>query len=276
MAIRLIHLSDLHVGARDENPIEPALRDLVARLDPELIVATGDLTHRGRRDQHEHASAFLRSLGPTVLAVPGNHDLPYRVPTRLTRPWAEFERCWETTEPVFRSERLCVVGLNSARPWRHQSGGLSDTSLERASTGLAEGSPGALRVACLHHYLTGAPWRSRKLPVARRAHVLGALVDAGAELILSGHIHQSAASERREFEIGLDPERSVVLAIAPGLGQPRPQRRGEARGLHAIDCDEREISIETLVYEDDGFTPVATRRFPRRVPRAERPRSASP
>jgi len=262
---RLIHVSDLHVGAREERPVEPALRALVERISPDLILATGDLTHRGRPAEHERAAAFLRGLGPPVLAVPGNHDIPHTFPARFTRPWRDFERHWQTTEPVFGSDELQVVGLNSSRPWRHQSGGLDAAALERAAERLDEAAEAALRVVCLHHHLTGAPWRSRKRPVSRRGHVLGALVDAGAELILAGHIHQSAVSERREFEVGLPGERSVTVAIAPGLGQPRPKRRGEARGLHVIETDAREISIETLVYAGDEFTQIALRRFPRRA-----------
>jgi len=262
---RLIHVSDLHVGAPEERSIEPALRELVERIDPQVIVATGDLTHRGRPAEHERAAAFLQSLGPPVLAVPGNHDIPHTVPARFTHPWREFERGWKTTEPVFSSADLHVVGLNSARPWRHQSGGLGPAALELATTRLSEAPDGALRVVCLHHHLTGAPWRSRKRPVAQRGRVLARLVDAGAELVLSGHIHQSAVSERREFEVGLGGEGSVTMAIAPGLGQPRPKRRGEARGLHVIETDTGEISIETLVYAGDGFTSIAVRRFPRRT-----------
>lgn len=265
MATKLIHVSDLHVGGHEERSIEAPLGELVGRLEPELIVVTGDLTHRGRAGQHERAAAFLRSLGPTVLAVPGNHDIPHALPARFTHTWREFEKHWETTEPVFRSAELHVVGLNSARPWRHQSGGLDGAALERAEERLAQAEAGALRVVCLHHHLTGAPWRSRKRPVARRGHVLGSLVDAGAELILSGHIHQSSASERREFEVGFTGERSVAMVIAPGLGQPRPKRRGEARGLHVIEAEDREIAVETLVFAGGEFTPIAARRFPRRA-----------
>ena len=180
MPARFLHLSDLHVGARQEAGIEPGLRALIERAAPELIVASGDLTHRGRGGQHDRAAAFLKSLGPPVLAVPGNHDIPLLPPARLLRPWREFERHWEATEPVFSSPGLYVVGLNSVRPWRHQSGGLRDGQLRRARTLLAEASEGALRVVVLHHHLTGAPWRSRKRPVARRGRVLAALVDAGA------------------------------------------------------------------------------------------------
>src|SRR6478672_1374400 len=214
---RLLHLSDLHFGGREAPEVERSLEALIERTAPELVVATGDLTHRGRRDQHAAAAAFLRSLGPPVLAVPGNHDIPYTFPARFTQTFAEFERHWETTEPVFRSPTLHVVGLNSVRPWRHQSGGIRDAQLSRARELLAEAPESALRVVALHHHLIGAPWRSRKKPVARRSHVLAALVDSGAELIVAGHIHQGAVSERREFEISVEGERAVTVSVAPGL-----------------------------------------------------------
>jgi 3',5'-cyclic AMP phosphodiesterase CpdA len=263
--VRILHVSDLHVGTQQAPDVEQALAALVGRLRPDLIVATGDLTHRGRRDQHDRAASFLRGLGPTVVAVPGNHDIPYAFPARFTRPWAEFDRLWETTEPVHRDDDLCVVGLNSVRPWRHQSGGVRDDQLERAATAFATAPEGALRVALLHHQLTGAPWRTRKRPVARRSHVLGALVDAGAELILSGHIHQGTVSERHEFEAWADGQRGVVVSVAPGLGQPRPRRRGEARGLVLYEADPGELRAHTYVWRSGAWRLTAARRFPRGV-----------
>ena len=228
-----------------------------------MVVASGDLTHRGRPEQHEAAAAFLRSLGPPVLAIPGNHDIPYTFPARFTRTFAEFERHWETTEPVFRSPTLHVVGLNSVRPWRHQSGGIRESQLERARELLAEAPEGALRVVTLHHHLIGAPWRSRKRAVSRRSHVLASLVDSGAELILAGHIHQAAVAERHEFEVIRGDVRGVVVSIAPGLGQPRPKRRGEARGLHVYEAGADSIVVQTYVWRDDDWGLTAVRRFAR-------------
>jgi 3',5'-cyclic AMP phosphodiesterase CpdA len=182
---RLLHVSDLHVGSAEEFRIEPSLAALVERLQPELIVASGDLTHRGRAEQHDRAVEFLRSFGLPLHAIPGNHDIPYTFPDRFTGTWRQFERCWETTEPVYRSDTLFVVGLNSVRAWRHQSGGIRARQLQWASSQLDEAPAGALRVVTLHHHLLGAPWRSRKKPVSRRNHVLASLVEAGAELILA-------------------------------------------------------------------------------------------
>jgi len=243
--------------------VEASLAPFVGEVEPDLVVVTGDLTHRGRSDQHDRAAALLRELGPPVVAVPGNHDIPYTFPARFSRPWAEFERRWETTEPVHGSVELCVVGLNSVRPWRHQSGRLQDAQLARAATAFAAAAPGALRVALLHHQLTGAPWRTRKRPVARRNQVLGALVDAGAELILSGHIHQATVSERHEFEVWAADQRGVVVSVAPGFGQPRPRRRGEARGLVLYEANAGEIRVNTYVWRSTTWGLTAVRRFPR-------------
>jgi 3',5'-cyclic AMP phosphodiesterase CpdA len=260
---RLLHVSDLHAGTHEEPEVEQALARLVERTEPQLVVASGDLANRGRRDQLERAAALLRSLGPPVLAVPGNHDLPY-TPARFYRPWAEFERVWDTTEPTVALPGLHVVGLNSARPFRHQGGALTSAQLDRAAGRLGAAVDGALRVAVLHHHLLGAPWRAaRKRPVSRRNHVLQALVDAGADLILAGHIHQAAVSERHEFEAVGHEARTAVIAIAPGLGQPRPRRLGEARGLHLHEADGEAIVVRTYRWSGGDWTLGAERRFAR-------------
>ena len=201
MPTRLLHVSDLHFGAGDDPQLEHALTGLIERVSPEVVIASGDLTHRGRREQHARAAAFLRSLGPAVLAVPGNHDIPYGFPARIASPWREFERQWQTVEPTYAGEHVHVVGVNSVRPWHHQSGGVDDGQLRRAAGKLAQAAPGAFRVVALHHQLINAPWRSRKKPVARREHVLSELVAAGAELFVGGHVHQGAVAERREFAV---------------------------------------------------------------------------
>src|SRR5881398_1642280 len=185
MVTRVLHVSDLHFGAGDDEANgRPALDRLVAldrlfgagddeaiergapvlieRFAPELVIASGDLSHRGREDQLARASRFLRGLDRPVLAIPGNHDIPYTFPARFTRAFREFERQWETTEPTYSSPTLHVIGLNSVRPWRHQSGGVRTAQLERAEERLRDAAPGAFQIVVLHHHMIGAPWRSRK------------------------------------------------------------------------------------------------------------------
>jgi 3',5'-cyclic AMP phosphodiesterase CpdA len=260
---RILHVSDLHVGARDDPVVEAGLTALVALVQPRLIIASGDLTHRGRPAEHEQAARLLRALGVPVLAVPGNHDIPLAPPARLTSPWQEFERQWGTTEPVHDEDGALVVGLNSVRPRHHQSGGVSAAQLARAKDRLRAGAPGAVRIAVLHHQLVGPPWRSRKRALARRDLMLETLSAAGTELIVGGHVHQVSVAERHEFAVLDDGAAAVVLTTAPGLGRPRPHRVGEARGALAYRVDASTISVDTYLWVGGSFGLAAMRTFPR-------------
>jgi 3',5'-cyclic AMP phosphodiesterase CpdA len=261
---RILHVSDLHIGTREDEEVERAVAALAESVSPELVVASGDLTHRGRRAEHERAHSFLTSLGPPVLAVPGNHDIPNAFPARLTSPWAEFDRLWGTTEPTYASGTLHVVGLNSVQPLRQQGGAVGAAQLAQVAERLHAAEDTAYRVVVLHHHLVGAPWRAaRKRPVSRRSRVLRALVAAGADLVLAGHVHQAALSERREFEVVAGDVRAAVVSIAPGLGQPRPNRLGEARGLHVYEVEEGSLTALTYVWRGGDWALVARRTFPR-------------
>jgi 3',5'-cyclic AMP phosphodiesterase CpdA len=262
---RLLHVSDLHVGAHDggREAVEDAVRSLAEKLDPELVVASGDLTHRNQPVQHERAAAFLRSLGPHVLAIPGNHDVPMLPPARLARPFATFEKVWGEAEPAYRSDRLHVVGVNSVRSWLYQEGAVRTAQLERVTRALAGATPGALRVVVLHHHLCSAPWRAGKWPVFRRSRVLAALANAGADLVLSGHVHQSSIVARAEFETAPEGVRPMVVATAPGLGRPRPHRRGEASGLHVYEANAGALRARTYVVVGNRLSVVADRSFHR-------------
>jgi hypothetical protein len=90
--LRILHLSDLHVGAGDNplslfQPLAAALRDgneglEVERLD--YLVISGDITDRASPQEFEKAHAFVSELiqqfGLTAercILVPGNHDLDW-------------------------------------------------------------------------------------------------------------------------------------------------------------------------------------------------------
>ena len=197
-------MSDLHFGAGrslDDEPVGAGIRELVERIQPELVIASGDLTHGGRAAEHETAARFLESLERPLLVIPGNHDIPPFSPARFTRTWRDFNAHWQTTTPVYSSPTVQAIGLNSVRPLGYQRGRLRRSELERAVRLLGEGEPDALRVVAIHHQLAGAPWRVRKLPLIARSRVLARLADAGAELIVGGHIHQVTVCERRDFEV---------------------------------------------------------------------------
>ena len=86
MLTRVLHLSDLHFGAADDDAIERGAPILIERFGPELVIASGDLSHRGREDQLARATRFLRSLGGfssvslgTFAASGGSHVFYFHV-----------------------------------------------------------------------------------------------------------------------------------------------------------------------------------------------------
>jgi len=92
-AVRWLHLSDLHLGCRGsalwwqvEEDFRNSVAEMAVRLGPpDLVLISGDLTHRGRAGEFASADRFLDALrgwldeaggpAPLVVPVPGNHDL---------------------------------------------------------------------------------------------------------------------------------------------------------------------------------------------------------
>ncbi|WP_309896407.1 metallophosphoesterase [Archangium sp.] len=90
--LRILHLSDLHIGAGDDplSLLQPLTADLedrneglgIERLD--YLVISGDITHRASPQEFEKArqfvSALIEQFGLTAercILVPGNHDLDW-------------------------------------------------------------------------------------------------------------------------------------------------------------------------------------------------------
>lgn len=265
MTARILHLSDLHMGHGEAWEPLAALAELIARLEPELLIVTGDVAHRGKRLELEAAATLLEGLGLPLVVVPGNHDIPYTFPARFTRTFDEWHRVFGETEPSYASAGVMVAGLNSARAWRQQGGAVDHEPLARAAARVEAAPAGALKVVAVHHHLAAPPWRAaRKLPLSRRDEVLRTLVGAGTELVVSGHVHQASVAERREFKaIEEGSRRALVLATAAGLGRPRPKRREEARGLNVYEADATTLAVRTFAWDGIGFGEIGRRSFER-------------
>ena len=54
-----------------------------------------------------------------------------------------------------------------------------------------------------------------------------------------------------------------VTRSATSARQPRPNRRGEARGLHVYEANAETLLVETYTWRDDDWGLTALRTFPR-------------
>lgn len=186
----VLHVSDPHFGT-EQAVVVDALVALARGQRPDLVVLSGDITQRARRVQFLAARAFADRLGAPVLAVPGNHDIPLLdLWTRWRRPHARYSAAFGADlEPVHRSPDLLVVGVNTTRAWRHRNGEVSRDQIDRVVGHLDGASAAQLRVVVVHQPV--AVTREEDRPHRLRGHhvALSRWAEAGADLVLGGHIH---------------------------------------------------------------------------------------
>jgi 3',5'-cyclic AMP phosphodiesterase CpdA len=187
----ILHISDPHFGTERE-PVVEALLTCALELKPDLLVVSGDITQRARAAQFARAASFVRRLGaPHVLAIPGNHDVPlFNVAARALSPYAQYRRFFgDDLEPRFAASDCLVLGVKTTRRYRHVDGEVSDAQCQRVAEELRRATPAQLRVVVVHQPLAVARTSEQKNVAHGRDQAVSAWADAGADLVLSGHVH---------------------------------------------------------------------------------------
>jgi 3',5'-cyclic AMP phosphodiesterase CpdA len=186
----LLQVSDAHFGTEQE-PVVRALVALSARLLPEVIVLSGDITQRARGAQFEAARQFFQELGRPLVAIPGNHDIPlYNLAARIFSPYGNYKRAFgDELEPVFESEALLVLGVNTTRPTRHKDGEISQQQIARIDQRLRQARREQLRVVVTHQPVHVIRAEDEENLLHGHELAVRSWSDAGADIIMGGHIH---------------------------------------------------------------------------------------
>jgi 3',5'-cyclic AMP phosphodiesterase CpdA len=222
----LLHLSDTHFGT-EQAPVVDALLRWAREQRPDLVVLSGDITQRARRAQFDAARRFVDQLGPVpVLAIPGNHDVPlFNLAARVFAPYANYARAFgRELEPVYESAQLLVIALNTTRPWRHKHGELSAEQAQRVAERLRRATAAQLRVVVVHQPV--AVIRDEDEINRLRGDPDAAIrqwSEAGADLVLGGHIHLPYVAPLHERIEGLARRMWVVQAGTAVSSRVRPE-----------------------------------------------------
>lgn len=188
--MRLIQLSDLHFGT--EQPIVvAALVEAIRRLQPDLLLLSGDITQRARRTQFAACARFLALLPQVpMLAVPGNHDLPlFNLWQRMFFPYAQYCALFgQDLAPRYEVGGMLVLGVNTTRPSKHVGGCFRRESVRQVTECLAD-SDAVVKIVMGHHPVD-AVLSSDEANIAQGAEMaMRDWADAGMQLYLAGHIH---------------------------------------------------------------------------------------
>jgi predicted MPP superfamily phosphohydrolase len=225
--VRIVQLSDIHVGNLTPVSHVRAAVDAANAARPDIIVLTGDYVC-WRRHEVEAAGQQLAGLrAPRVLAVLGNHDYfvwGSGMKAALERNGYEVLQN-KTTMADVRGAPLAMVGVDDPVT-RHDD---------------------------LDAAFAGAPADAPKIVLCHLADRGPALARRGADLVLSGHTHGGqiyvkGITDRLMKRIGLHYRRGMydighdkksTLYVTPGVGFSGVTRRA-GEGTHA------EVAVLTL------------------------------
>ncbi len=254
---RIAHLSDIHFGANDPRIVAATEAWLQARR-PDLVIISGDFTQRAKVAEFRAASAYLNRLrghGLKVLAIPGNHDVPFHdLFLRFAAPMRRYQRFIDSTLcPWFENDEVAVLGLNTARSLTIKDGRINRDQIALMHAHFARVPAHKTRILVTHHPLFAMPiGRGGELSEAVGHHddAIAAASAAGVHIALAGHFHRTYAEAARKMV----EKAGAALVIQAGTATSTRLRNDEPQSFNWIHTSHsREIELQVVVWDGAGF-----------------------
>lgn len=179
---RIAHISDIHCGPEFQREVFERAVDEINDLEPDVLVASGDLTESGLIAQYRLAKQALDTLKCKKRVIcSGNHD--YRSTGYLL--FKEFF----PTKPVLKVDGVLFAVISTARPERNDGevGHRQVLWLEETFSKFKR----LAKIAVIHHHLIQVPDTGPdNIPVIDAGDTLRAIVEKNVHLVLGGHRHR--------------------------------------------------------------------------------------
>lgn len=256
-SVTVLHTSDYQCGS----PFLPVAADAMIRLaeavEPDVVVASGDLTQRAKKKEFRQARALLDRLGGVpVVVTPGNHDVPlYRAWERAVCPYRNWRRfAGEALDTVTRLPGATIVALNSSTPRRAiVNGRLSEAQVGFARQAFSGAPASEYRIVVTHHHFVPVPGGEGGRPMPRASKIARAFEEMRVDAVLGGHVHQLHVGTSDQLTgTPRTSGTSPVPFIACGTTTSR-RGRGPEQGWNSL-C--------VLRFEDDVVEVTPYRRAP--------------
>ena len=254
-------LSDLHVccseGLAAKNRFAERAIAAIARLRPDVVILTGDVTECGTREEYELVVRMLSPLDAPVYAIPGNHD--DRDVMRSVFPPLD-GRTGGPLNVLVESRPLRLIGLDSTIPGRVE-GALSGPTLDFLDEALSR-EPDVPALVFLHHPPIAIGVEGKDgIRLFEGADRLAALVarHRQVERVGAGHFHRNL-----QARFG-----GTICQIAPPVRYMTPAERGDPYD-HELDDEPPGFLLHRWI-EGSGLVthlcpiPLTDRAAPRRV-----------
>jgi 3',5'-cyclic AMP phosphodiesterase CpdA len=256
----IVHLSDLHFGRVNNHVISPLI-EAIARINPDLVAVSGDLTQRARARQFVEARAFLDALPEPQIVVPGNHDVPlHNVFARFTQPLSKYRRyITEDLRPFYADEEIAVLGVNTARSLTIKGGRISEEQVRWMREKLSAANPDAVKVVVTHHPFDLPEGHDKRDLVGRARMAMKTLASCGADLFLAGHLH---VSQTTHSATRYNIKGHSALVVQAGTAASS-RGRGEENSFNVVRIDRPHIAVERFEWQPahESFGLIATEHF---------------
>lgn len=214
--IRIVQLSDLHVGPHTSQRHLARIAEAVRAADPDLIALTGDQVDDFARDVEPLGRVLGGLSAPLgVFAIPGNHD--------VYAGWSAVRRGMEQLGWTVLVNDALPLELNDTRFWVAGTGDPAGLGGPGHSGPMG---PDPSVAPDVDRTLASVPPGAFTLALAHNPALWPALAERGVALTLSGHTHHgqlaiprlgwSAASPFLDLAMGAHRHRDSVLYISPG------------------------------------------------------------
>ena len=245
-ALRIAHVSDIHVGAHDELTLDGLAQDLHDAQVAATIV-TGDLTMRARTHEFVRAKEVIDQFpGPTMVVI-GNHDVPLTNPLhRMASPYGKYRT--EVTgnlDPVLDLGSVRIQGLGSMPRWRWKSGRISERQSQDIRATFADSPPGTVRVVAMHHPPSSDDLES----LAGGDGFEQALVDAEVDIVLAGHTHVPAVEV---LTVGSGARARSIIEVVAGTATSH-RTRGVVRSWSLLEITSHTLTVTEHHASEGGW-----------------------
>ena len=208
--LRVVQLSDLHVGPQTSRAFLRRIANEVERAGPDIIAFTGDQVDDFPGDAGAFGQAFGTLEAPLgVFAIAGNHD--------IYAGWDAVSAGLRALDIRVLVNEGTLLSRDGAQLW---VGGTGDPAARQATAGHGSPAPDVART------MASAPDDVFRLVLAHNPSLWNELRTRGADLTLSGHTHHgqfsiprlgwSLASPFVEFAMGRFESGASVLYVSPG------------------------------------------------------------
>jgi 3',5'-cyclic AMP phosphodiesterase CpdA len=240
--MKILQISDLHFGDHNQELLEDFLQ-FSKTLNPELILISGDITQRAKKNQFKTAKKFLTRLPCQFLAIPGNHDIPlYNLFLRIAAPFARYEKfISQQLEVTYENDTVKILGLNTTNPFNVKQGKFSKKQAELVSNFFY--NTNKIGILFFHHNMTAVG--EHHSPLIGSEKLMKLAQSLPIHLICTGHLHY--------HNITLLPTTNSDCIINHAGSLSCYRYRDPYNNFTVIDIEKESILLSSYDYIDKQF-----------------------